>query len=156
MMRLLLAGATAGALGATALNVVTYLDMVVRGRPPSTTPERTVERLTERVGRPVPGQGETRQHRLSGLGALSGVGTGVAVGAALGALRWFGVRPPRVLGPVLVGLVAMAVADAPMAGLGISDPRRWSTGDWLADAVPHLAYGVATCAALDALDGRRR
>ena len=38
----MLRGAAAGAAGTTALNVVTYLDMAVRGRPASSTPERTV------------------------------------------------------------------------------------------------------------------
>ena len=37
----LLRGAAAGAAGSTALNAVTYLDMVVRGRGTSSTPERT-------------------------------------------------------------------------------------------------------------------
>jgi hypothetical protein len=35
----LLSGAAAGAAGTTALNVITYLDIALRGRPTSTTPE---------------------------------------------------------------------------------------------------------------------
>ncbi len=42
---LVLLGAAAGAAGATALNALTYVDMAVRGRPASSTPETTVERL---------------------------------------------------------------------------------------------------------------
>jgi hypothetical protein len=39
-----------------------------------------------------------------------------------------------------------------MTRMGITDPRHWSTADWLADAVPHLAYGVVTHATLAGLD----
>ena len=42
-MNPILRGAAAGAAGTTALNVVTYLDMAIRGRPASDTPERSVE-----------------------------------------------------------------------------------------------------------------
>jgi hypothetical protein len=43
VLRLGLLGAAAGAAGTTALNTVTYLDMAVRGRPTSSTPEDIVE-----------------------------------------------------------------------------------------------------------------
>jgi hypothetical protein len=39
-----------------------------------------------------------------------------------------------------------------MAWLGVSDPRTWTAGDWVGDAVPHLAYGAVTWATLDAPD----
>jgi hypothetical protein len=39
-----------------------------------------------------------------------------------------------------------------MVVLGITDPRTWSTADWIADLVPHLAYGLVTYAALAATD----
>ncbi|MEO6509564.1 MAG: hypothetical protein ABIO16_01145 [Nocardioides sp.] len=45
----------------------------------------------------------------------------------------------------------MAATDAPMAALGVSDPRTWATADWLSDAIPHLAYGVVTTAVAAAL-----
>ena len=80
----LIAGAAAGAAGTTALNLVTYADMVWRGRPASSVPEQTVERLASRAGIEIPGDASTRQHRLEGLGPLTGLITGVAVGAAYG------------------------------------------------------------------------
>jgi hypothetical protein len=83
----ILAGAAAGAAGTAALNAVTYVDMTVRGRPASDTPERTVENT-----------------------------------------------------------------DSSMASMGISDPRTWSAADWLADLLPHLAYGLVTYATLQALE----
>jgi hypothetical protein len=51
---------------------------------------------------------------------------------------------------VLLAAAAMAGADAPMARLGLTDPKSWSSADWLADAVPHLAYGAVTAWALRA------
>lgn len=50
MLTGLLRGAAAGAAGATVLNAVTYLDMAVRGRPSSSTPEQLVETATDKVG----------------------------------------------------------------------------------------------------------
>jgi hypothetical protein len=148
----ILAGAAAGAAGTAALDAVTYLDMTVRGRAASDTPERSVEKFADSAGVAVPGTGETRDNRLAGLGALSGVATGVGVGAAFGVLRRLGLRPPTLIGGALVGLSAMAATASSMASMGISDPRTWSAADWLADLLPHLAYGLVTYATLQALD----
>jgi hypothetical protein len=37
-----------------------------------------------------------------------------------------------------------------MAARGVSDPRSWGAADWLADVVPHVAYGLVTAWAADA------
>jgi hypothetical protein len=148
----ILAGAAAGAAGTAALDAVTYLDMTVRGRAASDTPERTVEKLADSAGVAVPGEGETRDNRVTGLGALSGIATGVGVGAAFGVLRRLGLRPPTLIGGTLVGLSAMAATASSMASMGISDPRTWSAADWLSDLLPHLAYGLVTYATLQALE----
>jgi len=50
MLRGLLAGAAAGAAGTTVLNTVTYLDMAVRGRASSSTPQDTVKAMATRAG----------------------------------------------------------------------------------------------------------
>lgn len=146
----LLKGAAAGAAGTTALNAVTYLDMAGRGRGTSSTPEQTVEKAADLAGVQVPGDEDSRQNRVSGLGALTGIATGVGVGAALGLLRALGLRPGPVLGPLLAGGLALVASNGPMSALGVSDPRTWSTTDWVSDAVPHLAYGVVTHATLAA------
>jgi hypothetical protein len=143
-------GALAGAAGTTVLNAVTYADMTARGRPESSTPAQTVEAAAEAVDVAVPGPDEVREHRTSGLGALSGIATGVAVGVAYGAARGMGLRPPPVLAGVLLAGAAMALTIGPMAALDVTDPRRWSASDWVADVVPHLAYGCATAAAFAA------
>jgi hypothetical protein len=150
----LLAGAAAGAAGTTALNAVTYLDMAVRGRGTSSTPQQTVEAVEERLPVSVPGEGDTRENRISGLGSLSGILTGIGVGAVFGLLRSAGVRLPGSVGGIAIGLTAMAAADLSMARLKVSDPRTWSAADWLSDLAPHLAYGAVTYATLEAIDGR--
>src|SRR5258708_2671197 len=89
----MLQGAMAGAAGTTALNAVGYGDMALRGRPASSTPEQVVEQLARRGGLTIPGTGEARQSRLEGLGALSGMATGVTVGVAAGQWQGAGRRP---------------------------------------------------------------
>jgi len=148
----LLRGAAAGAAGTTVLNAVTYLDMAVRGRPGSSTPQQLVEEASDRAGVPVPGDDDTRQNRLQGLGPLSGTAVGVVVGAGAGLvghlLRQTGREVPGPLAVVLLAGTAMALSDVPLTLLGISDPKTWAAQDWVADVVPHLAYGAATWATL--------
>jgi hypothetical protein len=143
-------GAMAGLAGTTALNAATYADMVWRGRAESSAPARAVEELAKRSGRDIPGDGEAREHRVQGLGALSGIATGALVGAAAGQLglrRLSPVLGPAV-GPLLVGGAAMAATDLGMFRLGVTDPRSWDLSSWLSDALPHAAYGVVTWALL--------
>ncbi len=88
----MLRGAAAGAAGTAALDAVTYLDMAIRGRGASSTPEDTVEKLAEKAHVPIPGSGEVREHRLQGLGALTGLVAGTGVGALVGLARASGIR----------------------------------------------------------------
>jgi hypothetical protein len=150
MLKGLLRGAAAGAAGTTALNAVTYLDMAWLGRSSSTTPQQAVEELANRAGQPIPGTGQERDNRLDGLGALAGIVTGVGVGALAGVLRALVLRLGPVLGPVLLGASAMTATDASLTSLGVTDPRQWDATAWLSDAVPHLAFGVASYATLRA------
>ena len=144
----MLRGAAAGAAGTTALNVVAYLDMAVRGRPASSTPERTVERLAESVQLRVPGYGETQANRLEGLGALTGLVAGVGVGGLLGLARASGFRA----GTLLTTLTVLVSTNGPMTVLKVTDPRTWSVVDWISDLVPHLAYAAVVTNTLDALE----
>ena len=79
-----LRGALAGAAGTTALNAAGYLDMAWRGRPASDGPQDLAEQAAQRAGVPIRGDKDKRRNRLQGLGGLSGIGVGVAVGAAAG------------------------------------------------------------------------
>lgn len=144
-------GAAAGAAGTTALNAATFLDMTVRGRAPSDAPQQVVSALAAAAGTGIPGGRRERARRLSALGTLTGLLTGVALGAGTGVLRSAGVRLPAMVGGPLLGLVAMAASDAPIAALRISDPRGWTAADWVADGVPHLVYGLTAHATLVAV-----
>src|SRR3954451_13580425 len=113
-------GAAAGAAGSTALNAVTYLDMAVRGRGSSSTPEDTVAKLAEKAPLPIPGEGETRRHRVQGLGPLTGLVAGIGVGVLAGLARAAEVRSTPPVGALLTTTGAMVVANGPMTVLGIT------------------------------------
>jgi|SRR3954468_12732832 hypothetical protein len=152
-MRIITKGLAAGAVGTELLNVATYVDMAVRARGASSTPQEDVERLSGRVGVQL-GEGEERENRTAAIGTLMGYATGAGVGILYGVLRPAVRRLPRGPGAVLVGLAAMAATDATSAALGTTDPRSWTASEWLSDLVPHLAFGAGLVATYDALDAR--
>ena len=156
MLRQALIGTVAGAVGTVALNVTTYTDMAVRGRPASSVPAQVVGQLTERVGIDLSAENEdpngpTAQNRQSGLGALQGYMVGLGIGAAYGLVR------PRLndvsspLAGVGLCIAAMVASDGPAAALGVTDPTTWGFSSWASDIVPHLAYGLATALTYGAL-----
>jgi hypothetical protein len=147
-----LRGAAAGAAGTTALNAATYLDMAVRGRAASSTPERTVEKLAEIAHAPIPGEGGTRENRLQALGALTGLVAGMGFGTLVGLLRAAGLRTNPLVGTALTTAGVLVATNGPMTALGITDPRTWSATDWLSDLAPHVVYGVVVRTTLDAFD----
>jgi hypothetical protein len=156
LSRNLFHGALAGAAGTTALNAATFLDMALRKRPASSTPEQTAERGADMIGLPLPEDKDQKQARESGLGSLLGAFAGVGAGAALGAMHAVTGRPTSRAGTVGVAWVVVMVAgNGPMTVLGVTDPRTWRPVDWVADVVPHLAYAVVAAAAFDALEATR-
>lgn len=108
--------------------------------------------MLDRANVELPGSKAERGNRLEAVAAVSGIATGAAVGAATGWLRRHGWRLGRFGEAVFIGGAAMALTDGSMAALGVSDPREWSAADWAADALPHLVYGAATAAVLNATD----
>jgi hypothetical protein len=152
LLRGALLGAAAGAAGTTALDATTYLDMLLRARPASSTPEETMQRLSDLTHVPIPGDEEERRNRLAGLGALTGLVAGIAAGGFLGVVRAGGWRPRPAVGVLAATAVALLVGNVPMTVSGVTDPRTWSAGDWAADLVPHAAYGVVTAGVLNRLD----
>lgn len=152
MLHSLARGAAAGAAGTTALNAVTYIDMALRGRPSSSTPQRTVEKLAEAADVDIPGDEDTRSNRLQGLGPLTGMAAGVGSGVAYAVLRRLGWRPGLVAGTAFTTVSAILMSNGPMTALGITDPREWSASQWAADLVPHLAYGWVTARTVEALE----
>jgi hypothetical protein len=147
-----LRGAAAGAAGTTALNAVTYLDMVGRGRGTSSTPEQTVEALAEKAHVQIPGDEETRSNRVHGLGPLTGLVAGIGVGVLAGLARAAGFRTPPLVGTALTTVGVLVASNGPMTVLGVTDPRTWSTTDWVSDVVPHLAYAAVVRTTMDAFD----
>jgi hypothetical protein len=136
---------TAGAAGTVALDMVAYLDMALRGRPASTTPQRTVQRLAEIADVDL-GTDEQAENRSAGIGALLGYATGLGVAVAYAAVARRQRPWPRAAGTLTV--MALVASNTPMTLLGVTDPRQWSAVDWAADVAPHLAYG-AVAAAVD-------
>lgn len=146
------AGAAAGAAGTTALNVITYLDMAIRGRPASTTPEHTIAALARLMHWTIAGGAETQPNRISALGALAGLAAGIGIGALLGLLRWIGWRPGKTLTAVAATAGALIGTNGPMIVLGVTNPFTWGVAGWIADLIPHLGYGVVTALVLYYLD----
>jgi hypothetical protein len=146
-----LRGAAAGAAGTTALDIVTYLDMALRGRPASSTPENTVEKLAGELHVVIPGDAQKRPNRLTGIGALTGLLSGVGVGVLVGLARAAGFRSSPLVGTALITGGVLVATNGPMTVLGVTDPRTWSATDWVSDVVPHLAYAAVVKATMDAL-----
>src|SRR5436190_23132729 len=96
--------------------------MAVRGRPASSKPQEVVRRAAASAGVDIPGHGDERENRVSGLGPLSGVAVGIGH-------RHDGRR-------------------VPMKVLDVSHPSEWTGAEWAADVIPHLVYGVVTATAL--------
>lgn len=147
-MRTVIRGLIAGAAGTSALNIATYLDMATRTRPASTTPERSVQRLADLTGVGL-GEGEQAENRRAGLGPLLGYATGLGAAVCYGLLARR--RLPGPAAALALTALAMAGSAVPMTLLGVTDPRRWTTADWAADLVPHLAYGTVAAAVYDRL-----
>jgi hypothetical protein len=147
----LLRGAAAGAAGTSTLNVITYLDIALRGRPTSSTPERTVEAMARLFGLTIPGSGDLLVNRISGLGALTGYAAGIGMGILLGLAYSSGWRPRLVVATLVASAIALVGTNGPMTVLGVTDPRTWSVVDWISDLIPHFGYGVVTALVLRCL-----
>jgi hypothetical protein len=141
-------GALAGLAGVTGLNATTYLDMAMRARPASSAQDQAVAELARRAGKEIPGEGDERDNRLTALGALAGIAVGAGIGAVGGLLRMPLRKLGPVAGPVVLAAAAMAATDFSLRELAVSDPADWDASAWLSDAVPHLAFGAITWAAL--------
>jgi hypothetical protein len=144
----------AGAAGTAALNLTTYLDMAVRGRPASQMPAEAVDELTDAAGIPLAGESEddeAGEARRSALGALLGFATGLGLGALLGAVRPALEQVPTAAVAAGLGASASLASSGPLVALGLTDPRQWGAAGWASDLVPHLVYGTVTVLVHDAL-----
>ncbi|MFV2100821.1 hypothetical protein [Micromonospora sp. LOL_024] len=134
-------GLIAGAVGTTALNIVTYLDITARARPASQTPDEIADKLASAAHVNL-GSSEQAASRRSGLGALMGYGLGMAATVGF-AMLTRGRRQPLLRAAALLGGGVMTLTDGSLTLLGVTDPRTWRRTDWVADLVPHIVYGLA-------------
>jgi hypothetical protein len=138
-------GLLAGAAGITALDVYTYLDMLVRARPASEVPSTVVAKLAEKlnVSPLASNEGELPKNRRSGAGALLGYGVGLGAGVVYCAVRpafesWL----PWPLAGALLGAATLVASEGSATALGATDWSTWSASDWAADIVPRTLYGL--------------
>src|SRR5215212_11086095 len=154
MLRGVLLGAVAGATGNLTLEVVTYGDMLLRGRAASGVPAKMVATMADDFGIEALASattGNQADNRRSAAGALLGYTLGVGLGGAYGLVRPILGRVSTPLAGVAVGLAAMTAADASYAVTGASDPKTWTITDWISDLVPHVIYGLVTVATYEAI-----
>ena len=156
MMNDLRAGATAGAAGTMALDAVSYLDMVMRGRPSSEVPAKMAQIFAEKAGlAQPPGDGQKpsaqTKNRLTAGGALMGYGVGLGIGTIYGLLRPHVRNIPWPIMGIVVGCAAMAASDVPAVQLQLTKPNEWGTAGWLGDIIPHLAYGIITAGVFESI-----
>src|SRR5687768_2533945 len=114
MLRGVLLGAVAGATGNLTLEIVTYGDMLLRGRAASGVPAKMAGTLADDFGIEAlssAATGERAENRRSAAGTLLGYALGVVLGGAYGLLRPGLGRMSTPLAGVAVGLAAMAATD---------------------------------------------
>jgi hypothetical protein len=148
----LLRGLISGAAGTVAINVVTYGDMLARGRAPSRVPERAAERLASLAGSAIlTGDGEREMHRRCAAGALLGYADGLCTGAAYGALKhtipglWWPVGATLLFAWTLLGAEGIATR------LGATNLFEWTLTEWIEDAIPRAFFAAVTALAYEAL-----
>ncbi len=154
MLRRALFGAIAGAAGNLTLEIVTYGDMLLRGRSASGVPAKVAGILADDFGIEALSSvatGNQADNRRSAAGALLGYALGVGLGSAYGLVRPGLGRMSTPLAGVAVGVAAMTAADASYAATGASDPKTWTVTDWMSDLVPHIIYGLVTVATYETI-----
>jgi hypothetical protein len=154
MLRGVLLGAVAGAAGNLTLEIVTYGDMLLRGRAASGVPAKMIAILADDFGIEAlasAATGNQADNRRSAAGALLGYALGVGLGGTYGLVRPILGRVSTPLAGVAVGLAAMTAADASYAVTGASDPKTWTMADWISDLVPHVLYGLVTVATYEVI-----
>ncbi|HEV3154871.1 MAG TPA: hypothetical protein VGZ02_13775 [Candidatus Baltobacteraceae bacterium] len=143
-------GLPAGAAGTAALNAFTYIDMALRGRPPSELPQKIVSSLAEKIGIE-----HIDDSRRSALGALLGYADGFGAGALLGIVRPHIRGVPWLWTGLLLGAATMLLSEGSATLLKQTDPRQWSAADWIFDVIPRSLYGCVACITFDLLDSAR-
>ncbi len=138
-------GLLAGAAGTAALDMVSYADMLGRGRAASDLPATVVAKLADRIGLVslATGADETTRNRRSAIGSLLGYGVGIGAGVAYAAVRpsvraWL----PWPIAGAILGAATLVASEGSATALGATDWRTWTATEWIADVVPRTAYGL--------------
>jgi hypothetical protein len=139
-------GLLAGAAGTLALNGLTYLDMVWRGRPASQVPAETAEQLAGSVGVDLGPDPDSKSNRSQGLGALMGYAAGLGVATTYAFFLRRRSRQSLPVGATVLTIAAMVPGNIPAVLAGVTDPNAWTARDWLADVIPHAGYGLTAAA----------
>lgn len=139
-------GIAAGSAGIAALEIASYVDQYRRARPASDSPTRLGRALADRAGIDL-GEGDAATNRASALGPLFGYTDGLLLGVAAAALS---ATPGRSTpaNALLLTAGAWLGSNGPLIALGLTDPREWTTEEWISDLIPHAAYGVTTAVAV--------
>ena len=136
---LLRAWAAAGLGGTIAITASSTLEMKLRGRPPSTAPVETVERLLgHRLPDALRGPVGTASHLLSGM----------ALAAPRALLR----AVPEPTATLLFLPIACLPDFVVVPALGVTEPPwDWGAGEIAISAIHHLAYAVGASAGIVAV-----
>lgn len=152
-------GTAAGAVGTTALNITTWGDMALRGRPASRIPAEMAGTLARDAGidltMGLDDSPAKLEHRKTGLGMLMGYLTGLGIGTIYGIIRPHLGNISKPVEGAIIGAAAMAASDAPSILLGLTKPSNWGFSGWLEDIIPHYLYGLFTAIAYDAFTHRK-
>ncbi|MBD5633420.1 MAG: hypothetical protein IAI49_02975 [Candidatus Eremiobacteraeota bacterium] len=148
-------GLLAGAAGILALDAYTYVDIFVRGRPPSDLPATTVQKLAQTfgIGGLASEESEVAKNRRGGAGALLGYGVGLG-----SAISYSTVRPfleewiPWPMAGAILGATTLVVSEGSATALGATDWSTWSVSDWISDIVPRTLYGLSVAYVCEILD----
>lgn len=155
MLREITRGAAAGAVGTAVLNLSTYGDMLLRGRPASKMPVKTAKKMAQKADVSLRREGEAEEkkdNRVQALGALMGYVAGIGVGVGYGLLRSGMAKKSTTVSGVLAGTTAAVAGAAPQVALGLTNPKDWGVEGWAADLVPHMLYGLSMVATFEAMN----
>lgn len=149
-------GALSGAAGSATLDMTSYTDMAIRGRPLSQLPHNVVKEIARRThvspfNKPDDELSDKDKNRGRAIGALLGYADGLCTGAMYGAIKpalpglsWFWAG----LGLALVtGFLSEGTATA----LKQTDPRQWGAAGWVSDIIPRCLYGWVTALTFEGL-----
>ncbi len=138
-----------------ALDITTYIDILVRARPSSALPSDVVKKSAQIAGIDAlaSDEGDAPTNRRSGAGALMGYGVGLGAGIVYSALRpAFRAWLPWPMAGVLLGAATLVVSEGSATALGATDWSKWSLGEWIADIVPRAMYGLTAAYVVERID----